>query len=139
MGDAPRARRHHPDTGLNMPQGYARWFQAAWRRAGRQADSCAACLHGDCQNADHFDGFHAHLAAKTVRRAEHPAWGSLHQFADGTVYQADAGSGTHRALETRAEIAAANLVLDHDWHNESVPQPPYLPLRVITKNRRRAA
>ena len=56
---------------------------------------------------------------------------------DGTIFQFDSGSLIAQAITNPTELQQANAVLNDDWHNSNIPQPPYNPIRVRTRSRKR--
>ena len=119
-----------------MPTGYASWFQNHYAKLSNQANSCTLCQKSLCQPADHFENFYNQLANHTLRQAEHPDFGSLYQFKDGTILQQDDGSLITAAVTNPAQLEAANSVLNNDWHNSHIPQPPYQPQKVRTRTKK---
>ena len=118
-----------------MPTGYATWFENQYAKLTSQANSCSLCSQSLCQPADHFENFYNLLTKHSLRQAEHPTFGALYQFKDGTILQQDDGSLITAAITNTTQLAAANAVLNSDWHNTHIPQPPYNPQRVRTRTR----
>ena len=119
-----------------MPTGYASWFANHYAKLLNQANSCSLCQQSLCQPADHFENFYHQLQKHTLRQAEHPSFGTLYQFEDGTILEQDDGSLITAAITNPDQVLAANSVLNNDWHNTDIPEPPYQPQKVRTRTRR---
>ena len=119
-----------------MPTGYASWFETHYAKLTTEANSCTLCLQSLCQPADHFENFYDLLNKHSIRQAEHPDFGALFQFKDGTILQQDDGSLITAAITNPGQLQAANAALNNDWHNTHIPQPDYKPQKVRTRTRR---